>query len=212
MPACTYPGNPPQTTPRSPAMCTINGGAAQPGVYWGGLRLQGNVSLAPGVYHLAAGGLIVDAGAVVNGTGVTFFNGRNPFGQNAPLQRCGEVHVQANGRLLLTPPSAGPLRELIIFQARTPPTNGDPANISCDMDLQTEAGVQIGLPEGPYGAIYYPNARANIGPQNLGQGGAALSINVIVVADRVDVTGPVNFADLFIPSGDVRRGDIHLVE
>jgi Flp pilus assembly protein TadG len=182
------------TTTTTPSLrCFIDGGTASEGIYWGGLRLRGNVTLNAGTYHIAGGDLSIDAGAVISGTGVTFFIGPNDLGT------CGASHLHAddNARLQITPPSGGSLRDLIIFQSR-----------SCTRLVEFHPGVQIGRPGGPYGAIYAPTAQVLIG------GGTATStaVNAIVVASRIRVWGPASFPDIFIPSGDVRHGDMHLVE
>lgn len=222
MPGCSYPQNR-QPTRENPQLCTITQGSAQPGVYWGGLKLGDGtprtITLTPGLYYMAGGGFTVTANTTVIGDGVIIFNGRNWYANAKPNRDCQSVHIQENANLSVTPPQSGWYRDLLVFQARTPaqsPQNPPPGATGqepgCSAELETEAGVTIGRPEGPYGALYLPNARANIGPQSLGSGSARLNMNVIVIAEAIRVRGPVNFADIYIPSGDVKHGDIHLVE
>jgi hypothetical protein len=180
-------------TPR----CTISSGTtANPGIYWGGLRIRVSLTLNPGTYHIAGGDLEIDGGVELNGTDVTFFIGPNDLGY------CGtshNFHAGDNARLLITPPSEGNLRDLIIYRSRACSTNAT---------VEFHPGVTIGPPGGPYGAVYVPTARVLIG-----DGGApSARVNAITVASRIHVWGPAIFADLFIPAGDVRHGDIQLVE
>jgi hypothetical protein len=196
-PACPL-GSTPSMTPGP--RCIVNGGIANPGLYWGGLRLRGNVTLNPGTYHIAGGDLSIEPGIgprVINGAGVTLYIGPDETGN------CGNpshnVHVEDNFQLLITPPTGGDLRDLIIF--RSPGCSGSGV-------VEFHPGVTIGAPGPPYGAVYAPSARVDIGDGT----SSVSSVNAIVVASRIRVSGAATFADIFIPSGDVRHGDIHLVE
>jgi hypothetical protein len=219
MPGCSYPRGR-QPTREDPQPCTITQGTAQPGVYWGGLQLGDGtprtITLSPGLYYMAGGGFTVEANTTVIGDGVIIFNGRNWYPNQKSQRDCQSVWIKENATLSLTPPQSGLYRDLLVFQARTPAPSSPPGATGqepdCDAELKTEAGVTIGRPAGPYGVLYLPNALANIGPQSLGSGSARLNMNVIVIAEAIRVRGPVNFADIYIPSGDVKHGDIHLVE
>jgi hypothetical protein len=99
----------------------------------------------------------------------------------------------------------------MIFQRRTPDDRQNP-DPDCSADLWIQGGVTVGYENGPYGAVYTPDSRSLFGPQGHGSSSLTANLNIIVVADTIDLTGPITFADIFIPSGDVRHGDIHLVE
>jgi hypothetical protein len=210
MSGCTYP-NPGETTARQPRTCVVTGGTISPGVYYGGIRFEGNATMEPGIYHMVSGGFEVDPGVTVTGDGVMIFNDGNPYGQNNPLQQCGAVLVEEGARLLISP-YGGEYEEVMIFQRRTPDPRTGSSNPDCSVDLWIQGGVTIGYADGPYGAIYTPNSRSLFGPQGHGSSTLVAELNIIVVADRIDLTGPILFADIFIPSGTVRHGDIHLVE
>jgi hypothetical protein len=68
----------------------------------------------------------------------------------------------------------------------------------------------MGSAEPPYGVIYLPTAHIDVGPK--GTGGTQTVINMRVIAYEIRLRGPVYFGDIWIPSGDVKHGDIHLVE
>lgn len=210
MSGCTYP-NPGHPTARQPRTCQVGGGSISPGIYYGGINFTGNATMQPGIYHMVSGGFSLQPGVTVTGTGILIFNDSNPFGQNNPLRQCGDVLVQSGASLLITPYGGG-YKEVMIFQRRTPDPRMAAPWPGCDNDVWIQGGVTIGYADGPYGAVYTPNSRSLFGPQGHGSSSLLAELNIIVVADRIDLTGPITFADIFIPSGDVRHGDIHLVE
>ncbi len=212
MPSCDY-GNAIHTTMRNPVVCTVAAGSALTGgVYWGGIYLDGNgsstpITLSAGIYYLAGGGLRVSPGTVVEGSGVLFFNARNPGAQNPPRRVCGAITFDDQVQFRVTPPISGEWEGLVIFQAR--PNSGLP---NCSASTRIQSGVTMGLPDPPYGSIYLPGSTILIGPQSVGPAGPTSNIIMRIVAYEIDITGPVEFRDVFIPSGDVNHGDIRLSE
>jgi Flp pilus assembly protein TadG len=74
--------------PPIPGACSASGGATlSPGKFCGGLTLQGNVTLSPGVYVVSGGPLKINANANIQGTGVTFY-----LTNGATLQLNGNAH------------------------------------------------------------------------------------------------------------------------
>ncbi len=215
MSGCDY-GSATHTTRFNTARCvfTSDAAVAQPGVYWGGLTLGDGttktITLAPGMYYMAAGGLDIrqNTTVIVQGGGsVVFFNGPNPYGKNNTDKKCGALLIEDNTKLLVAPPTSGPYAGLLFFQSRDTADCNDSSSIA-----KVFSGVTIGLTSGPFGAIYLPMGDINIGPQSQGQSGTLNSMNMIIVANTISLTGPVSFNNVYIPSGDVRHGQTHLVE
>ncbi len=84
-----------------------NAPALSPGRYCGGMRLGGNVTLAPGVYHVSGGDFRVNSNTTVTGTGVTIF-----------LDRGVNVSVNGNATLNLQAPTSGDYAGVLFFGAR----------------------------------------------------------------------------------------------
>ena len=83
-----------------------------PGVYRGGIRVsgQGQVTLKPGIYYLAGGGLQVTGQGSVSGDGVLLFN-----------DGADRVAIEGKGYVSLSPARSGPWAEILVFQRRTSP-------------------------------------------------------------------------------------------
>lgn len=84
-----------------------NGASLSPGRYCGGMRLGGDVTLAPGVYHVSGGDFRVNSNTTVTGTGVTIF-----------LDRGVNVSVNGNATLNLQAPTSGDYSGILFFGAR----------------------------------------------------------------------------------------------
>lgn len=135
-------------TPNQPQTLRIPYGdvTLEPGIYYGGIEILGNarVTLSPGLYVMAGGGLEVRANATVTGQEVCIFNTwdpDHPEGDGA----FGDITLQANTVVTLTPPTSGPYAGLVFFQ--------DPANPH-EMTIIGDATLDAGG-----GTIYLPGAR-----------------------------------------------------
>jgi parallel beta-helix repeat protein len=88
-----------------------------PGVYE---RIQASggcmLTMNPGSYIVAGGGFHVSGNASVTGAQVTIYNAGSNFPD--PGGSFGSVQISGNGAIYLTPPVAGPLNGIVIFQAR----------------------------------------------------------------------------------------------
>lgn len=136
---------------------TINGIATlSPGIYTGPIRLEGNafVTLQPGVYILRSG-LLVSGNAQLVGSGVTLFN------------ESGQIEVQGNGALQLSPPTDGPFAGITVFQ---PATNISPLWLSGNASFQLQ------------GAVYLPRGVVHLE-------GSGMFQQSMVVAWRMELSG-----------------------
>lgn len=86
---------------------SATGSPLQPGRYCNGLRLSGEVELAPGVYHVSGGDLRVNANALVRGEGVTIF-----------LDGSSGVRINGTATVELSAPTSGPYAGVLFFGDR----------------------------------------------------------------------------------------------
>jgi hypothetical protein len=85
-------------------------------VYKNGMDIKGTVNLAPGVYIIQGNkGLTINAGAVVTGTGVTFY-----------LAGSARVTINGNAKLTLQAPTTGTYAGVLFFGDRN--SSGTPIN------------------------------------------------------------------------------------
>jgi hypothetical protein len=94
-------------------------------VYKGGITVTDNaiVNLAPGVYIVDGGGLVVSLNGSIRGTGVLVYNtagGTSLLGVilNALTQAGGVINISGNGAINLTPPTDGTYQGINFFQDR----------------------------------------------------------------------------------------------
>jgi len=137
------------------------------GVYCGGISINAGVALTlnPGIYYMDGGGLTVNGGATLSGTGVTivFTSKSNSNWATAT--------INGNATVNLTPPIAGPTAGITMFGDRAMP-------LGTTIKLNGGSSQYIG------GAIYFP--RANIEYA----GGAATSTSCTqIIGDSVTFTG-----------------------
>lgn len=192
------------TAPRP--RCSFNSGTVPQGVY-PGLELSGQVTLN-GNYYLDGSGLLVSIGARVTGNpgqSVFIFIGPDRSGSNCGSNNA-SVQFQQNSSFVVTPPTSGTYKDLVLFQSRSCQVQGGSNKNSFDV----RGGVTMGSPDPPYGVIYLPTAHIDIGPEGTGE--TQTVINMRVIAYEIRLRGPVYFGDIWVPSGDVKHGDIHLVE
>jgi hypothetical protein len=176
---------------RKPTSNTI-----QPGVYCGGLSI-GNTggatfTLAPGVYVIAGGGLVVNSQAKVAGTGVTIYNTSGALsgvgGCNAGFS---PFNIDGQANLNLSAPTSGSLAGMLFFQDR---------NITTASSNNIQGGSTTVL----NGAIYLPH-----GPL-LFSGNNSTSGYTILVADTISINGNSNVnADYSsLPNGSPVKGTV----
>lgn len=98
-----------------------------PGVYCGGITVEGNatVSLAPGTYILLGDGMTLKGGAIMAGTGVTFYNtfdSTHPYGainiNGGAIVTLSAPPHQSHGRHAVLPGPAGRGRCIQLIQWR----------------------------------------------------------------------------------------------
>lgn len=87
-----------------------------PGVYIGGIEIGGtaNVIMEPGLYYMAGGGFEVGGSGAVTGNGVTIYSGST----SGRTGQAGDIEIDTNGRVVLTPPTSGPTSGLTMFLER----------------------------------------------------------------------------------------------
>jgi hypothetical protein len=138
-----------------------------PGTYCGGLNIQGNATLQPGVYVINDGELSVNAQAVLRGQGVTFYLTGSKSG----------FTINGGASVNLEAPTTGDYGGIVIFQDPLAKANG---NKQIENTLNGGADTMIN------GAIYTPGQAIRInGSSGFGQNSRYMP----VIADVVTVTG-----------------------
>jgi Flp pilus assembly protein TadG len=143
-----------------------------PGVYCGGIDVNANavLTLNPGLYVLAGGGLTVNGGATVNGNGVTlYFTSNN--GNNWAT-----VTINGNANVNLTPMTYGPTRGMVVFADRNTPQG-------------TSFKFNGGSNQYFAGAVYVPS-----GAVDFSGGANSMTTCTQVIGDTVTFTGNSNLA------------------
>jgi hypothetical protein len=84
-----------------------------PGVYNGGIKVSGQVTLVmmPGIYYMNGGGFSFTGQGNLNAQGVMIFN--------APQSNSDVININGNGNIVLTPPTSGIYQGISLFQERT---------------------------------------------------------------------------------------------
>lgn len=151
-------------TPGSPQPRVVQGNGdytLRPGVYYGGLELRGNtgVTLLPGIYAMAGGGLRVNGNTDVFGDGVMLYN-------TMWNGSCGEIRLNGNAPLDLSGYEGAPYDGITFWQDE-----------SC-----THTMMHRGNSDALGGVVYLPSARYDLsGNGDLGP--------LQVIADTVYVHG-----------------------
>lgn len=133
-----------------------------PGTY-AGITLTGDASLTmmPGLYFIAGGGILVSGSASISGSEVTIYNASTASGTSRS-----SINIGGQGVIALSPPSSGDFAGVTIFHERT---NYAPITL----EGNAVAGVD--------GAIYAKSARVSV------SGNGAL--NASIIADAVRIVG-----------------------
>ncbi|MGB6836984.1 MAG: pilus assembly protein TadG-related protein [Dehalococcoidia bacterium] len=159
----------------------------QPGVYYGGLLLEGGgtVTLQPGIYVMAGGGFTKKGNIVVQGDGVLIYATYNPYeptgdGEGKPFL------LEGTGTIELTAHTSGPYQDILFWQD----------------EAITDTFRHAGNAEASVGIIYVPGATLEVA------GGARIGSTQIIARDFyktgssdatityhnfVDLTGPLVF-------------------
>lgn len=161
-----------------------------PGVYCGGMSFDGgaNVTLDPGTYVLLGGGLSINGGATLAGSGVTIYNTYNA------THSYDGVNINGGGAVNLSAPTSGSLAGVLFFQDRTV-TGGAASNFN--------GGAVLTLT----GAVYFPTTLVNY------SGGAA-AVYTILIADQIGFSGGAEFKSNYagLTGGTPLRGNAVLSE
>ncbi len=157
-------------TANNPQVTHITGNnpvTLHPGTYYGGIQIDGSgtITLQPGLYVLAGGGLTYSTTASITGSGVTIFNTYDPY-HNSGAGVCGSISLQGNGTLSLTAPTSDPYKNMLFWQ--------DPA---CTNQMKYAGSTYT-----TSGIIYLPKAQLNI------SGGGSLGALQIIV-DSFSLSG-----------------------
>jgi len=156
--------NPGKCTPTGPDLQPGDSGCSfrnttvnlQPGIFYGGWRIQNNVTLvlAPGLYIFAGGGVSLNAGSTITsvqgGAGapapVMFFN------TDDPLTRTGQAPIDftASSTLSLRPIASGPYKNILIWN------DGNGSNPTAGITLGGQTVLDIG------GTIYSPKGSVTL--------------------------------------------------
>lgn len=167
----------------SPSPMSINGGTLQPGVYYGGLDVRGNVTMLPGIYVMAGGGFNYhNGGTTITGTGVMIYNADNDNascrsgGGGCNYGAIGPITSSGNPTINLVSPSSGYYQGIVVFQERT----SDGATSQPTLSLQGGNSNNSVLD----GLVYAVDATVNF------QGGLNVSGNMII--GNMTANGNVN--------------------
>lgn len=158
----------------------------QPGTYYGGWEIGNNVQLklAPGIYHIAGGGISLAAGGTIESvdsvTGavapVLIFNTDNPSAvcPGGAQHLCQQsIDFTASSTLRVRGIDNGPYKGILLWQ------DGSGSNPQAPVTLGGQTNLEIG------GTIYAPKAEVKLVGGSSGTGIAAVQI----IAWRFDIGG-----------------------
>src|SRR5215469_4305085 len=132
--------------PPTGSCSSSSGSALSPGTYCGGLTLQGNVTLAAGVYVVSGGDLKINSNAVISGTGVTFY-----------LTNGATLQFNGNADINLTAPTSGTYSGILFYGDRTQPSAVNKVNGDATSNMT--------------GAFYFPTQEVDFQGNFSGSGG-----------------------------------------
>ena len=150
--------------PTASSCSSSSGSALSPGTYCGGLTLQGNVTLAAGVYVISGGDLKINSNATISGTGVTFY-----------LTNGATLQFNGNADINLTAPTSGTYSGILFYGDRTQPTAVNKINGDASSNMT--------------GAFYFPSQEIDFQGNFSGANGCTQ-----VVADTIYYTGSASFS------------------
>lgn len=157
-----------------------------PGTYCGGIAIhaRSTITFNPGTYILLGGGLTIDGGAQVMGTGVTFYNTADRMHPYQP------IHIDGGSKTTLSAPLSGPLAGVLFFQDRNLAQRMDPDHDGDnDGSMWAQPNVITGNTESTFaGALYFPTT-ALVYSGGADQDPAAYTL---IVADTISVSAQSN--------------------
>lgn len=118
-----------------------------PGNYRG-MDIKGTANLLPGVYYIdgnangnqAKNGLLVNSGAVVNGTGVTIvLTSTNPTNSST----IAGLQINGNAKVNLTAPTSGPFAGVLIYQDRRAALLSDTIQLNGNNSSRLQGAVYV---------------------------------------------------------------------
>lgn len=164
-----------------PSNCVKNGVASycfSPGVYCGGIKIDGNINVffSPGVYILE-GGMKDTANVNISGTGVMFYNSNVSYGA---------IDLSGANTVNLSAPTSGPYAGILFFQDRSVPLGSSGSKITGGTGSTFD------------GSIYFSTTSVTY------SGNSSSGGYTIIVADTVSVSGSSTLLDNYssLPGGD----------
>lgn len=163
-----------------------------PGVYCGGIKLASTsvATMSPGIYVLLGGGLIVQGGGTLSGSGVMFYNTFDGAYAYTPLSFSGGSSIS------LSAPVSGTYKGILFFEDRNAPT-GQTHYLTGDATTRFEGSVYLSR-----NGLKYSGGASGISPCT------------IIVADTVEFTGNTYFESNYtaITDGSPVKSIAKLVE
>lgn len=155
-------------------------GSVNPGYFCGGIHIASGstVNFSPGLYIIDGGGMQIDGGATVSGSGVTFFLTGQNTSNGSPNAYAG-VNIQSNANVTLSAPcssSNGSIAGMLFFQDRSI-TNG------------VGSTVNGGSGSSFSGALYFPTTPLSYSGSTI-QGGYTL-----LVSNTLTINGMANLGN-----------------
>lgn len=164
----------------------------QPGIYCGGVNFNDTngvwITLQPGVYVLAGGGMTVNSSAMVRGTGVTFYN-TSSTGWGCAPNAYAPLSLSGQGTVNFKAPTSGfdaiNLTGMLFFEDRS--------------IVDSRANKIVGGSDSSFdGALYFKNSPLNFAGTNSTNG------YMVLVADTISISGTTtlgnNYASLSNPN------------
>jgi hypothetical protein len=167
----------------------LTGGTYQPGVYCGGITVNGGVTVtfSAGVYILAGGGGLGLSQGTITANGVTFYvtdtTGWPCTGLNGNAQYPGAVTVTSQANLTLSAPTTGTYAGVAIFENRN-----DTTHLATNNSINGGAGSTLD------GAIYLPNSALSFA------GSSDSSGYLLLIANTIDFVGNSTMSLINLPA------------
>jgi hypothetical protein len=150
-----------------------------PGIYCGDWKIQGTVTLNPGVYYIYQGNLSVNSGAVMTGSGVTIIMTT----LDSQPAKVGSVSINGGSTITLTPPSLSTTvtpdsyyKGVVFFY--------DSKNLTTNPTLTFNGGSGMSIT----GSMYVPTATVDF----LGNNGVSAPTCTKIIAYDIQFTGNQN--------------------
>lgn len=157
---------------------TISSGSAPNGVYCGGLKLTGTVSMQAGVFYMVGGGFTVSPPATITGTGVTIFNTGTASGSSGYRG----ISITGGSNVTLSAPTSGATEAILFWEDRNIPWN----NVGSSQTSQITGGLTT---TSFVGALYFPTT------QLVYSGGTSGTAYTNIVAYQLEFTGASTLND-----------------